>query len=710
MHTIGPALNCVDLGGELTQDRFDHIRNKLTPIQRVLEMMKLVEDKYLLGSAVEICFPEFADLFWRKKRGKGILILHTDDYTAEFVSPLQTTLNEAGLSCHTETITATDSITEKTVELLLNPSNRMVLLVISPQALHHNHWSNLDYEFPVRNDKLLLPILLYPRGSRDRMVRFLQQRAPVMCNLTSVEIRDERKDGARRKTEGNHAEDFHQMLESIFSRLDDRDMRLLLRLWSARTGKQESTEIETPADLMKTMLRTGYITTGNLGMLEKDMIAAGISLPIIMRDIPGVPEEMKYTRTIEAAVGPAGGELEIPGFVKLIVPQGVLQQDTMITISTVDVAAILRDPESVNWISGYPWSLGEDDCPRELLDQVLFSPAVDVNLHGAQLNGPVEVQTWRPPGSEGMKCLLLKHHDAEGWTDITALTRHHIDSDRLSMLLQTFSLQTILFAPVKAVAKVTNAMLGVFSSETVEGTFTAYVNPGVNEMEFHLVCRDQSVETDEYHQGFKWCGSNEARSPLYNGDVIKVNVSLHECETSVEETLCAKLCKRRGQKIQMRLKRPETRHPTIGEACVFKFQHPQWLNVCNLTFREEGLVDISTTDVKIYFDKVIARASSNWDNLALQLGFDMNEIKGIETLKPDQDRRCREMLHRWRNREGSDATLQVLKQALIDIGEKRTAESLEENRMQTPTMCTWALAPAYRIIDLARQYSCADKK
>ncbi|XP_035664347.1 uncharacterized protein LOC118407880 [Branchiostoma floridae] len=535
-------------------------------------------------------------------------------------------------------------------------------------------------------------------------------------------VPEERLKEIMQKVMTDEERDFHQMLESIFSRLDDRDMRLLLRLWSARTGKQESTEIETPADLMKTMLRTGYITTGNLGMLEKDMIAAGISLPIIMRDIPGVPEEMKYTRTIEAAVGPAGGELEIPGFVKLIVPQGVLQQDTMITISTVDVAAILRDPESVNWISGYPWSLGEDDCPRELLDQVLFSPAVDVNLHGAQLNGPVEVQTWRPPGSEGMKCLLLKHHDAEGWTDITALTRHHIDSDRLSMLLQTFSLQTILFAPVKAVAKVTNAMLGVFSSETVEGTFTAYVNPGVNEMEFHLVCRDQSVETDEYHQGFKWCGSNEARSPLYNGDVIKVNVSLHECETSVEETLCAKLCKRRGQKIQMRLKRPETRHPTIGEACVFKFQHPQWLNVCNLTFREEGLVDISTSpsrqrsnvdqspttvprkkripgtqetdggagpcedrrgatetaDVKIYFDKVIARASSNWDNLALQLGFDMNEIKGIETLKPDQDRRCREMLHRWRNREGSDATLQVLKQALIDIGEKRTAESLEE--------------------------------
>ncbi|XP_019639576.1 PREDICTED: uncharacterized protein LOC109481439 [Branchiostoma belcheri] len=87
-----------------------------------------------------------------------------------------------------------------------------------------------------------------------------------------------------------------------------------------------------------------------------------------------------------------------------------------------------------------------------------------------------------------------------------------------------------------------------------------------------------------------------------------------------------------------------------------------------------------SVDVEKYFDKVINGVSYKWDDLARKLGFNENEIKGIrtdETLKPDQDHRCREVLNRWRNREGRGATLQVLKQALINIGERATAESLE---------------------------------
>ncbi|KAI8513081.1 Nlrc4p [Branchiostoma belcheri] len=93
-------------------------------------------------------------------------------------------------------------------------------------------------------------------------------------------------------------------------------------------------------------------------------------------------------------------------------------------------------------------------------------------------------------------------------------------------------------------------------------------------------------------------------------------------------------------------------------------------------------------DVEEYFDKVINGVSNKWDDLARKLGFNENEIKGIrtdETLKPDQDHRCREVLHRWRNREGREATLQVLKQALIDIDERATAESLEELQEPQPS-------------------------
>eukprot|EP00058_Branchiostoma_floridae_P002437 XP_002587925.1 hypothetical protein BRAFLDRAFT_87313 [Branchiostoma floridae] len=82
-------------------------------------------------------------------------------------------------------------------------------------------------------------------------------------------------------------------------------------------------------------------------------------------------------------------------------------------------------------------------------------------------------------------------------------------------------------------------------------------------------------------------------------------------------------------------------------------------------------------DVRGYFDDVIEEISHKWDDLAWKLGFQDNEIKVIRDLERDHDHRCREMLTRWRNREGSKATLQVLQQALEKIGETRTAESLE---------------------------------
>ncbi|XP_035678824.1 uncharacterized protein LOC118417377 [Branchiostoma floridae] len=105
------------------------------------------------------------------------------------------------------------------------------------------------------------------------------------------------------------------------------------------------------------------------------------------------------------------------------------------------------------------------------------------------------------------------------------------------------------------------------------------------------------------------------------------------------------------------------------------------LQVLKEALKEIGHVrvaEILDVDVKDYFDTVIKEASNDWDELALELGFNYNEIGVIRDLKPDQDRRCREMLHRWRNREGSGATPQVLKQALIEIDQGRVAESFME--------------------------------
>ncbi|CAH1266959.1 TTC28 [Branchiostoma lanceolatum] len=595
MRTIGPVLDTMELGRGLWLDQCDRTRSQLTPKQRVMEMVRLVENRYMLGAAVEMCCPEFVDCFLREKRGKELVILHTDDYTAEFVLPLKVAAGESGVSCHEETIKSTDSITEKTVELLLNTNTRMVALIISPQALHRKHWSNLSYEFLVRNEKLLLPILLYPSGSRDSMVRVLQQRSPVLCSLAREEIEMEgravplkRLSDIVDKVMTDEERDFQQMLGSIFSRLDETDVRLLLRVWSARVGQQESPGIVTPQDLMRAMVRNGYIVAGDIGMLEKDMMAVGISLPAVVRDIPGIPSELHHAKTATAFVGPTGGEVEISSFAKLSVPPGVLQRETSVSVSIVDIPGILRGEEGVNWISGYPWSLCEDVCPRELLDQVLFSPAIDVNLHGAQLDGPMELQTWRPPGSEGMKCILLKHFDGQGWADITASTTHQIHSDKLSIFLQAFCPLCVLWTKL---ADVGQMMTYVLSLRTLNCRFSAYIKPHEEDVDFHVVCRDKGVTKDDYLPGFTMCGTNKAMFDLYHRNDIEVAVHVQkgQKESKKIELRAHLCCEEDGQNVQMFLDRPNKKH-VKGDVIIKCIHEQPPRTVCEFKFREEGHV------------------------------------------------------------------------------------------------------------------------
>ncbi|XP_078594963.1 uncharacterized protein LOC144872547 isoform X3 [Branchiostoma floridae x Branchiostoma japonicum] len=606
MRTIGPVLDTMELGRGLSLDQCDHTRSQLTPKERVKNLVRLVENPCLLGAAVEMCCPEFADCFLREERGKELIILHTNDYKEEFVSPLQTAASESGVSCHTEIIKPAVSITEKIVELLLNTNNRMVALVISPQTLHHKHWSNLDYEFPARNDKLLLPILLYPRGSRDRMVRVLQQRAPVLCSLEREEIEMEGRAVLRErlckivnKIMTDEEKDRQQMLGSIFIRLDETDVRLLMQVWSARTGQKQTAGTETPGphDVLRTMVTSGYSSTGDLGMqqLEKDMMAAGISLPALVRDIPGIPNELHYIKTTQAFVGPTGAEMEISGFAKLVVPPGILQQDTAVSISIADIPGILRGDEGFSWLSGYPWSLGEDACPRELLDHVLFSPAVDVNLHGAQPDGPMELQTWRPPGSEGMKCVLLKHFDGEGWADITASTTHQIYSDKLSISMHTFCPLCVVWTTLVDVGttfvNVGKLMTSVLSSRTLDCRFSAYIKSHEEDVDFHVVCRDKGVEKEEYRPGFEVCGSNKAMFDLYHRNDIEVAVSVQngQKESKTIELRAQLCCEEDGQNVQMFLDRPSGKN-LKGDVIIKSTHERPPRTVCEFKFREEGRV------------------------------------------------------------------------------------------------------------------------
>eukprot|EP00058_Branchiostoma_floridae_P019006 XP_002604495.1 hypothetical protein BRAFLDRAFT_79206 [Branchiostoma floridae] len=281
--------------------------------------------------------------------------------------------------------------------------------------------------------------------------------------------------------------DFQQILNTIASRLDESDVQLLLRVWSARTGNREHLEINTADELMEAMVKSGCIAKGDLGKLEKDMIAAGISFPTVVQGIPGA-----------------------------------LQRDTTITVSIVDIPGILRGEEGVSWTSGYPWSLGDDACPRELLDKMLFSPAVEVNLHGAKLSQPVELETLRPPGSGDMECLLLKHYRGKGWEDITDTTKHQIYPDKVSIFLRTFC--PVYPSWTDETGRVRDTMVDALSEKTLDCTFSAYIMPvpDTNLAHFHVVCRDRDVKTDEYHEGFRLCGSNKAMCCLFDYDEIDV--------------------------------------------------------------------------------------------------------------------------------------------------------------------------------------------
>eukprot|EP00058_Branchiostoma_floridae_P013387 XP_002598875.1 hypothetical protein BRAFLDRAFT_90099 [Branchiostoma floridae] len=408
----------------------------------------------------------------------------------------------------------------------------------------------------------------------------------------SINLKLQRQTGSVALEEG-----FQKTLESIFCRLDKRDSRLLQRVWSARTADQQSPDMEGPVDLMKSMVKSGYIITGDIRMLEKDMIAAGISLPAIARDIPGVLEVCCSKKT-EASVGPIGGEVEVPGFVKLAVPPGALQRDTTVTVSIADIPGILSSPEGVNWTSGYPWSL-KDACKRELLDQVLFSPAVGVSLHGAKLSRPIELETWRPPGSEGMECVLLKHHTGEGWRDITASTRHQIHPDKVSIFLQSFCpLVPVWIDPAATGSSpgsgdrtiaVKDTLVAALESRTLDCYFTAYIKPiaHADQMRFHVVCRERCVKAEEYLPGFKLCGSNKATRLLFHGDGIDVTVSVNRCpKRSKQVNVCAGHClEPSGQQIQMNLDRPDG-NPATGEVQVRKIQQLPWPVVCELDFEE----------------------------------------------------------------------------------------------------------------------------
>ncbi|XP_078576551.1 uncharacterized protein LOC144862138 [Branchiostoma floridae x Branchiostoma japonicum] len=411
-----------------------------------------------------------------------------------------------------------------------------------------------------------------------------------------------------------------QMLERLADKLDEENVQQLLQVCLLSNQlKREMQNSQQPRDLLKAMVKLEYIKVDNLTMLRKDMITAGISWNAVVRNVTGAIY-LRQQMVEESDIGPSGGAVEIPHFIELVVPADALQQNTKVTLSTVDFPSLLIRSNGVHWSSDYPWSHAEAACSREMLGKVLFSPAFHVNLHGAKLTGkvPVEVQTWRPSGTEDHKCIILHHDDINGWKDISSEAKLRETEDRLVISLSQCSttvpiwVPLVLFSTVIAAATSSPALAPVvlgtaaavkageylvtqMLNRSKEGTlkcwFSAYMKPANKpDVQFHVLCKDGvSQGAFPYREGFVHCGDNRSQVCLFNGEYIDVHVkdASSEHEKTVKSVIVDEVgCRSQwGQQVQLILLREKF---LIGEVTIKRNKGTQ--DVCSMTFEQRDVL------------------------------------------------------------------------------------------------------------------------
>ncbi|XP_078612811.1 uncharacterized protein LOC144882703 [Branchiostoma floridae x Branchiostoma japonicum] len=194
VHTIGPVLDCMETCGGLSLPECDQIRHELTFVSRFKELVAAVDKagkKCLLGASVEVCLPDMAPMFPREERGNDIVVLHVRDNNDKLVQPLMDQIVQSssryGVTVREDVIKPEEVITDKLLDYLLNQNFRMVVPIITPQALHSQHWSALGYEFSVQNKNLVFPVFAYPEGTRERLLEVLGRRCAGMLDMSSIE-------------------------------------------------------------------------------------------------------------------------------------------------------------------------------------------------------------------------------------------------------------------------------------------------------------------------------------------------------------------------------------------------------------------------------------------------------------------------------------------------------------------------------------------
>ncbi|XP_078670933.1 p53-induced death domain-containing protein 1-like [Branchiostoma floridae x Branchiostoma belcheri] len=84
-----------------------------------------------------------------------------------------------------------------------------------------------------------------------------------------------------------------------------------------------------------------------------------------------------------------------------------------------------------------------------------------------------------------------------------------------------------------------------------------------------------------------------------------------------------------------------------------------------------------------YFDFIKERVSTKWGDLAFHLGFEWADITNIAGRNRDDKTSCMDMLCEWRMREGNDATIEVLKEALLKSELRNVVDELNAEFFST---------------------------
>ncbi|CAH1266889.1 TNKS [Branchiostoma lanceolatum] len=721
VHTIGPVLDCMETCGGLSLTECDRIRHELTFVSRFKELVATVSNagetcRPLLGASVEACLPESAPMFLSEERGNEIVFLHVGDYNEKLVQPLLKQVVQSssryGVTVSQVVVKPGDVITDKLLDHLLKRNVRMVVPIITPQALHSRYWSTLGYEFCVQNKNLVFPVLAYPDGTRHRLLEVLGRRCAGMLDIPSTEVPMTEEPLSSTKISLLLTEVLRKASSSVVLNtyrittegctLQEDGVTISFPKGCVKTDRSLSLEVEMlPMDdaLRNAFSAVTPVLTVHQEQEEDFLEAVRVTLPwawkqsdcskeqvVLMKKTSHHPQwsllraefqdtEETVTFTTNHFCGIAGAkQSSSDGESSTSTGEGLGNQDEAANQGEAE-ESITRERgnqgETVNQ------KAADESITREQGTQTARHGTLEESISniGSISTSTVATETFQACWNrytEDKVRLIINPNQATTDNNFIHLMCVHKDDDPADFFraanmkrLPPFQQRIVMGKEEMIDAK--------FDEEREVIGDPRDVSDGINFFFPPADCNRSSVGLVLNPR----CDSQPKN--MYSGFVNFTRIS--ESGTQIQVTdprnriksapvfLSAANEGKAMADTRAGLNEPST---SGGKKKTIK-RHVGQLSDSPPTKRTKQV------DVLKYFDKIVEGVSSDWDILARKLEFTPNQIDGIEAKKPDQDRRCWEMLRKWRNKAGKAATLQVLKKALIKIDHKHVAERLEDS-------------------------------